>query len=57
MKNFYSIKHHFENFVFCIIEYFGAAIIRSYNKSGTYGCLKTVHDFLSSAMFRSNILQ
>ena len=39
MKTFYSIKNHFEKFGYCIREWLRAAVILSYNKSGTYGCL------------------
>ena len=39
MKTFYSIENNFENFEYCIREWFCAAGIRSYNKSDTNGCL------------------
>ena len=35
MKTFYSIKDHFENFVYCAGEWFCAAVFWSYNESGT----------------------
>ena len=39
MKTFYSIKNRFEKFGCCVREWLHAAVIGSYNKSGTYGCL------------------